>query len=247
MILPVALCSLTGLAVPRVRSVRGGPDFTRILWIGAHPDDEALIAPLLGKQCVDGLSDCSILVMTRGENGGDGTIRTQEMQSAATLLHSRLTQWTLPDVMQFASNPWNRGALVQQIANVIESERPSIVITFDPNHGSSCHPAHRALASIVVDAAAIASPSPPVYFVETFYTVGAGNFIFRNAVTWSAALLTWNASSTWQFLIDDVRAHASQFTSAQVEALAALPYEQKQVWLMPASAAAGAQYNAICP
>ena len=245
MILPVACCSVIAVASPRVRAVRRGPDLSRILWIGAHPDDEALIAPLLGKECVDGTSDCALLVVTRGENGGDGNVRAQEMVAAAALLHARLTQWTLPDVMQSVNEQWNRDALVAAIANVIESERPSTVMTLDPNHGSSCHPAHRALGSIVADAAAMTST--PVYFVETFYTIDSGGFVFRSAVNASSMLLRWDASATWHFLIEDVRAHASQFTAEQVDALATVPLEQRRVWLMPASAAATARYGAICP
>src|SRR6266849_1264743 len=107
MILPVALCGVTAIASPRVRAVRTGADLSRILWIGAHPDDEALIAPLLGRQCVDGSSSCSLLVLTRGENGDCGlaggcspnlgAVRTMEMESAAALLRSRLIQWSYAD------------------------------------------------------------------------------------------------------------------------------------------------------
>ena len=41
----------------------------RILWIGAHPDDESTIAPILGEACVDQHAICSFLVLTRGESG----------------------------------------------------------------------------------------------------------------------------------------------------------------------------------
>ena len=244
MILPVACCGVIAVAAPRLRAVRGGPDLSRILWVGAHPDDEALVAPLLGMACVDGTSDCALLVVTRGENGSDGNVRTQEMVAAAALLRSRLTQWTLPDVMQSVNEQWNRDALVAQIANVIESEHPSIVMTFDPNHGSSCHPAHRVLGSIVADAATISAT--PLYFVETFYTVESANFVFRDAVNASSMLLTWDVSSTWHFLVDDARTHASQFTPQQVDALTTVPPEQRRVWLMPASAAATARDSVVC-
>src|ERR1043166_2589633 len=44
------------------------PDPSRLLVITAHPDDESLFAPLLGGYC--GVTpECTLLVMTRGENG----------------------------------------------------------------------------------------------------------------------------------------------------------------------------------
>jgi len=257
MILPVAFWSGLAGASPRLRAVRGGPDLSRILWIGAHPDDETLIAPLLGRQCVDGSASCAMLVATRGENGECGlpagcspdlgTVRSMEMQSAAALLHARLIQWSLPDVMQSVETAWPRDALVRQIADVIESERPTIVITFDPNHGSSCHPAHRFLGSIVVEATELVPNRPPAYFVETYYAVESGGFVFRNAVVAAPTITTFDATSTWHFLAEDVRTHQSQFTAAQADALEQLPPEQKRVHLMPASASTTARYDAICP
>jgi LmbE family N-acetylglucosaminyl deacetylase len=140
-----------------------------------------------------------------------------------------------------------RDALVRQIASVIENERPAIVITFDPNHGSSCHPAHRVVGSLVIEAVALVPNPPPVYLLETRYTVADGAFVFANAVSFSRSMTTWNAAATWHFLTDDVRTHRSQFTAAQANAIDELPAAQKQVYVMPASATADAQYSAICP
>ena len=36
----------------RIRGIHHPPP-ERILWIGAHPDDEALVAPLLGRACIE--------------------------------------------------------------------------------------------------------------------------------------------------------------------------------------------------
>lgn len=58
--LVIALALTASLdAAERTRPVRSSGWFpmpdpgTRILWIAAHPDDEVLIAPLLGEMCVD--------------------------------------------------------------------------------------------------------------------------------------------------------------------------------------------------
>jgi hypothetical protein len=55
------------LFAQRTRAART-PDFSRLLVVTAHPDDESLFAPLLGARC--GITaECTLLVMTRGENG----------------------------------------------------------------------------------------------------------------------------------------------------------------------------------
>src|SRR5687767_6067917 len=43
-----------------------------ILFIGAHPDDEVVAAPLLGATCAEGGATCSFLVLTKGEGGTCG-------------------------------------------------------------------------------------------------------------------------------------------------------------------------------
>lgn len=262
MILPVVLWSGLAAASPRIRAARAGPDLSRILWVGAHPDDEALIAPLLGKACVNGTSSCAMLVMTRGENGvcgiaggcfpDLGSVREMEMRFAATLLDSRLTQWSFADVMERVETVWagaagGHDALVNRIVDVIESEEPTVVVTFDPNHGSSCHPAHAVTGALVAEAIARISDPHPLWFVETFYTVDGSGFVFRNAVTTSQTMTTFEAAATWYFLVRDALTHASQFTLEQADALDRLPPEQKRVYLMPAGASGSAQYNAICP
>src|SRR5207248_1606521 len=88
----------------RTRAVRPPQ---KILWIGAHPDDEILVAPILGRECVERGAQCALLVMTRGEGGGSTEVRTAEMQRAAELLHATLTHWTFADVMADVDATWS--------------------------------------------------------------------------------------------------------------------------------------------
>ncbi|HEV3074305.1 MAG TPA: PIG-L family deacetylase, partial [Thermoanaerobaculia bacterium] len=79
-----------------------------VLWVGAHPDDEVLLAPLLGELCGAGKHRCALVVATRGENGACrlpggchpdlATVRTAEVQAAARLFRARVLQGSLPDV-----------------------------------------------------------------------------------------------------------------------------------------------------
>jgi LmbE family N-acetylglucosaminyl deacetylase len=208
----------------RIRAVRGWvPRPARILVVTAHPDDEVLLAPYLASQCVEGTASCSILVLTRGEGGGDPEVRTREMALSAALLNLRLTQWSLPDLM----TPWpDRETLVRQVRDVIAIEHPDLVLTFDPAHGSTGHPAHRETGSIVLDTGAA-----NVYLLETLASFAGDGFELSGAES-----STWviHAGPEWEFAVRAAAIHASQFSAAQVESLRTLPADQRKVWLRQA-------------
>jgi LmbE family N-acetylglucosaminyl deacetylase len=204
----------------RVRAVRAWVPRS-ILVITAHPDDEILLAPFLAAHCVDRHAACSILVLTRGEGGGDPDVRTGEMARAAALLNLRLMQWSLPDIME----PWpERETLVRQIGDVIASERPGMILTFDPAHGTTGHPAHRETGALVRDTGA-----PNVWFLETLARFEGDGFVLSPADPQA-----WAFRGDWNWAVRDAAIHASQFTPAQVESLATLPAGQRLVWLRQA-------------
>ena len=204
----------------RIRAVRAWVPRS-ILVITAHPDDEILLAPFLAAHCVDRRVSCAILVLTRGEGGGDPETRTGEMARAAALLNLRLTQWSLPDVWE----PWpDREMLVRLIGDIIASERPEMILTFDPAHGTTGHPAHRETGALVRDTGA-----PNVWFLETLARFEDDGFVLS-----AADAQAWAFRGDWSWAVRDAANHASQFTPAQVESLATLPAGQRFVWLRQA-------------
>ena len=216
----------------------GHPLPERVLWIGAHPDDEAYVAPLLGRSCAEGSGRCSLLVMTRGEAGGDPVVRAAEMQRASELFHASLTLWDLSDVGGDVVQIWSteaggHDALLQRINSLIADEQPTIIYTFDPNHGSSCHPAHRAVGALVIEAIARLPNAPRLLLVETTVEFLPNDFIFGSATPDAMVI---DATLTWHYLVEDVEAHGSQFTREQVEALRNLPAAERRVWLATAPA-----------
>ena len=229
-------------AMPGVARVHAAGHDQRILWIGAHPDDEALVAPLLGP---DGAA--AILVITRGENGhcvlpggcgSDlGSLRAAEMSRAAALLHAHLTLWNFSDVDSAVDATWSAEAgghaeLVRRIASVIVAERTTVVYTFDPNHGSTCHPAHLAAGALTMEAAA--QTGVRVMFLETAAVISPGGFAFRAAIP---GAVPFDTTQSWSWLVQDAEEHASQFTPEQVEELQAIPAAERRVWLSAIPAA----------
>jgi LmbE family N-acetylglucosaminyl deacetylase len=224
-------------------------DARRILWIAAHPDDDVLIAPLLGRYCIESGSSCSILVATRGENGPCelpggctdlGAIREQEMGAAAAFFRARLTQWSLPDVMSDVIAAWGPD-VVDRLEQVISIEQPTVLLTFDPRHGSTCHPAHRAIGALVLDALArLGSAAPDVFFVETRATLD-DRYHFANGLPGTA--ITIGARGAWHYLTEDAAIHASQFSSGVVDSLARTPDSERFLFV---AAAANAGDSQLC-
>lgn len=223
----------------RVRSVHHPPE-QRILWVGAHPDDEAFVAPILGRDCVESGATCTLLVFTRGERGdcflpqgcGNlGATRTAEMAQAAGLLHAQLTLWSFSDISADVDSAWSaeaggRDALLDRIASVIAATAPAVIYTFDPSHGSTCHPAHREVGALVLEAAA--RTSAHVEMVETRVEFLRDDIMFHPI---APDVPAFDATSTWDYIVRDVAIHASQFTPAQVESLRHAPSKQRHVWL----------------
>jgi LmbE family N-acetylglucosaminyl deacetylase len=233
------------LATPapaRTRAVASTIDAaSRILVITAHPDDETLVAPLLANRCIRGGADCAILVMTTGNAAGLGEARTLEMQQSAALLNLRLTQGTFSDVLVdvgavWASEAGDRATLVRRIADVIAAEHPDLILTFDPRHGTTCHPAHRELGRLVLE-----SGAKNVFLIETEAHFLANGFALRNAAP--AGAWTFVANDDWQYTARVAAIHATQFSAQQVESLRTLPVEQRRVRFAPP----GVPVTTVCP
>jgi LmbE family N-acetylglucosaminyl deacetylase len=249
-----------------------------LLWIAAHPDDELLVAPWLGQACVEDSRSCTLLVATRGENGACrlpggcppdlGTARTAEMEAAAALLGAGLVQWTLSDnpgggpaavIAAWSAESGGEQELVGRLAAAIASAAPAAVLTFDPRHGSTCHPDHRALGSLVIEALRTLGPSaPPLWLIAT-RPDGSPHGTFHGylpAVAGDPRLVHYDATrvlssaggEAWEFVTRLAAAHASQYPPAALAALAEAPAARRRVHLVPASAAAPADpaYQGLC-
>jgi LmbE family N-acetylglucosaminyl deacetylase len=78
------------------------------------------------------------------------------MQNAAAFFGAELTLASFADVMENVGAAWDAQAcshasLVARITAAISAERPTVIYTFDPDHGSTCHPAHRVVGQLVVE------------------------------------------------------------------------------------------------
>ncbi|HEV7429237.1 MAG TPA: PIG-L family deacetylase [Thermoanaerobaculia bacterium] len=214
----------------------------KLLWIGAHPDDELFAAPWLGKMKDEG-AECAFLLATRGEAGKCvrpmgcqpdlGTVRTEEMEAAARLFAGRLWFADCPDGT--ASEPedvlrsWERSAggrdaLHRRFTRVIADFAPDRIVTFDPRHGCTWHADHRALGMLVQRLAL----DIPITLVQSRIAFSSPLAITPGRRT----AIRVDSASTWHYLLADLQCHSSQFTPAVLELFRAVPDEERVIWLL---------------
>ncbi|HEX3577500.1 MAG TPA: PIG-L family deacetylase [Thermoanaerobaculia bacterium] len=215
----------------------------RILWIGAHPDDELFVAPWLARLRTTAGAKIGFLVATRGEQGdcrvsptghGDvGSVREAEMRDAAALFDADLAflGWrdgVAPeprDVLHaWANDAGGRNQLRAQLRAAIDRFAPDWIVTFDRRHGCSWHADHRALGILVQS---LALPIP-VTLAQSRITFSEPLRI-EPGVPNAEAL---NVSDTWDVLLHDLASHPSQFPAETIELFRRLPEEQRVIWLL---------------
>lgn len=198
-----------------------------VLFIAAHPDDEVPIAPWLWKKCVEEEARCSFLVVTTGENGdcllpgGCGTalgaIRAAEMTRSAAQFRGALTMWGFPDG---APEEWT--SIGDRVRAHVEAVNPDVVVTFDPRHGTTGHPDHRAIGRIVIDAI---GDTRELYLMETRIDIALDplSIVFHAAEVDARVIERFDAVSRWDALLRTMEIHRSQFDERWIAAVAASP------------------------
>lgn len=163
------------------------PD-ARIMWIGAHPDDETLASPLLARACIGLKKPCYFFVFNHGDGGRCplklgchptlAAVRGVEEKKVAEaygaeLEHHFFFNAPLPE-SSFPPRPsiakiWRKktdpGALV---AAAIKKFKPTIIFTFDPNRGFTGHPEHQLASRFAMEGVQRAAPD---YKVPNMYQV----------------------------------------------------------------------------
>ncbi len=168
------------------------------------------------------------------------TVRFGEMSTSASMFPMTLSQGTLSsDHTRSVSSilsAWNSEviALGQTaglngiIQNEIDTFFPDVILTFDPRHGTSCHTEHRAVGSLVktgVDAySGWNFNKNNLFFLTSKRTDGSLDTptgltplvpTDKTAVVYKASnYISSKARTGWQFALDIMGVHQSQFTSA---------------------------------
>lgn len=256
-----------------------------VLFVGAHPDDEWGVSPLLAQACVDERARCHFVVTSDANSIGCllsqppadpqecSRVRRGEMQRSARLFDAEAEFYGWSDLFyafnnsglkrtidEWAKEVGGRRALVARLERTLRERRPQIVFTLDPRHGSTCHPAHRATALLLIEAIGRLPESerPQVWLEQTdniderSSAVASTNKHFGYA-GWpeTASQTVWfdanqklkNGRPAYDQVEAVLRAHPSQFPKVKSgEERVDAPPNQRRVPLVPLGAYAPADY-----
>jgi len=149
----------------------------RILWVGAHPDDESLVGPILAKAGPTLGNPLYFLVLTHGDGGEcrlpEGcrpdvrTVRGEEMREVARLYKAQLQLEayynaplpveSFPPRHEIARKWLEQGDPALTIARTIRAFQPDVVLTFDPVRGFTGHPEHQLASRFATQAVRLAA------------------------------------------------------------------------------------------
>ena len=135
----------------------------RMMWVGAHPDDEILVGALMAKASLVCRNPIYFLVLNHGDGGSclrpEGchpdvaTVRGKEMIEVAELYKAQLQH----EYFYNAPLPANEFPKRHEIAKLwmeykdpalvcgkaIREFKPDVLFTFHPDHGATGHPEHQ--------------------------------------------------------------------------------------------------------
>ena len=160
-----------------------------VLFVFAHPDDESHWSSGIALRAHDEGARTALVTATRGGRGTTGNlctvgelarVREQELREAARILQFDVMEFLPYEDKEVTSAPHEdvRRALVK----VIRREKPSVVVTFDPN-GMTLHADHLAISRFTSDA--IAAATDPRWLPE----LGPPHVVRR--LLWTPPVVPW--------------------------------------------------------
>ena len=115
-----------------------------VLMIWAHPDDETYLAGGVSALLTDAGQRVACITATRGEAGGDGQVRTVELEEALEVLGVSEHHWL--DYPDGGCADVDTDEAVARIRSIVDEVRPDTVLTFGPD-GITGHPDHQTVGA----------------------------------------------------------------------------------------------------
>ncbi|WP_067471862.1 sugar-binding protein [Actinomadura hibisca] len=170
-VLAVALATALVTVVPGTAPADARPpDRGRldVLFVGAHPDDEASTLSTLGQWNENGRARVGVLTVTRGEGGGNaagteegpplGLLREGEERRAVG--RAGITDVHYLDKVDFyytvsaplTARAWDHGATLEKVVRLVRETRPKTIVTMDPAPLPGQHGNHQEAARLAAEA-----------------------------------------------------------------------------------------------
>jgi LmbE family N-acetylglucosaminyl deacetylase len=119
-------------------------DLGTVLMIWAHPDDETYLAGGVSALLTDAGHRVVCITATRGEAGGDGQVRTVELDAALEVLGVSEHHWL--DYPDGGCAEVDAAEASARIRAVVDEVQPDTVLTFGPD-GITGHPDHQTVSA----------------------------------------------------------------------------------------------------
>ena len=169
-----ALCILgvTGAAVAK----NDGPVKLNVLFIGAHPDDEAFTIPAFGQWAEDHGLSTGVVTITRGEGGGNavgpeegpalGILREGEERRAVgkagidDIFYLDTVDFYYTVSAPLTEQIWGHDTTLERVVRLVRETKPDVIVTMDPSPSPGNHGNHQYAARLATEAFyAAADPS----------------------------------------------------------------------------------------
>lgn len=225
-----------------------------LLFVGAHPDDEWGVAPLFAEACLFNGAKCHFVVASEAKSWGCWPtiglkdtaectrIRRAEMTRSVTALGGEVTFFGWEDafyafdqagmernIALWARDNGGRDALVSRFKGVLETIKPDVIFSHDPRHGTTCHPNHRAVTLLMLEALDQTDSvrRPDVWFENDHFVEDIMDPVTKAAVD-NGAFFPWpgdkspmywfdaskvlpNGKTAFEYVIATMKTHATQY------------------------------------
>ncbi|SEG37961.1 N-acetylglucosaminyl deacetylase, LmbE family [Saccharopolyspora kobensis] len=164
----VALVALLGPPLAPAGADPGPDPDLDVLFVGAHPDDEASLLSTFGRWRQDHQIRTGVVTITRGEGGGNavgpeegpalGLLREgEERRAVGGPGITDVYNLDEPDLYYTVSAPlteqaWNHDEVLGKLVRVVRQTRPEVVITMDPAPTPGNHGNHQYAARLAIEA-----------------------------------------------------------------------------------------------
>ena len=139
-----------------------------VLFIGAHPDDEAFTIPAFGQWNEDAGLKTGVVTITRGEGGGNavgpeegpalGILReAEERRAVGKAAIANIFNLDKVDFYYTVSSPlteqiWGAESSLERIVRIVRETRPEVIVTMDPAPSPGNHGHHQYATRLAVEA-----------------------------------------------------------------------------------------------
>lgn len=225
---------------------------SKILLLVAHEDDEILFSPMLAKYC----SSKTCRVVTTTSNRQYHPQNSEFVNSMAYLPAiydvGTFTSSAGNDLPHDVLNLWENEAAnfgLINLNNVIKLEidkfAPDVILTFDPRHGTSCHPEHRAVGQGVINGVSAYTGrnfNKSNLFLLTSRRIDLPEYSAlvpaapsdQFSVTYSAMdYIPARSMTGWDFFINIMGLYPSQFSYSNIQAAMRSPVSDRITAFLP--------------